>query len=81
MSEQALRHPRTTSGFVDVWPNPKVLRRLIITGRPDLKILAMPNFHESEWRSPKFKPLTDQQINDLTALLASWRERDLTTKE
>jgi mono/diheme cytochrome c family protein len=45
-----------------------VLRRIIITGRPDLK---MPDFRKGDGR-----PLTEEQINDLAALLASWRKRD-----
>jgi cytochrome c oxidase cbb3-type subunit 3/ubiquinol-cytochrome c reductase cytochrome c subunit len=47
------------------------LRRIIITGRSDL---GMPNYSDRDWRSPKFKPLTSEQINDLVALLASWRQ-------
>jgi hypothetical protein len=33
----------------------------------------MPIYSDSDWRSPKFEPLTSEQINDLVALLASWR--------
>jgi mono/diheme cytochrome c family protein len=48
----------------------QALRRIIITGRRDL---GMPDYSNSEWRSPKFEPLTSEQINDLVALLAYWR--------
>ena len=48
----------------------QVLRRIIITGRADL---SMPNYAESRPDSPEFKPLTEQEVTDLVALLASWR--------
>ena len=48
----------------------QILRRIIITGRADL---SMPNYAESRPDSPEFKPLTEQEVNDLVALLASWR--------
>jgi cytochrome c oxidase cbb3-type subunit III len=54
----------------------QVLRRIIITGRSDL---GMPNFAEPRMESPDFKPLSPQEVNDLVALLASWR-RIQTTK-
>jgi mono/diheme cytochrome c family protein len=50
----------------------QVLRRYIITGRLDL---GMPNFAESTGRDKDFTLLTSQQVTDLVALLASWRER------
>jgi hypothetical protein len=46
------------------------LRRYVITGRPDL---GMPNFAEPRPEDPNFSPLTDQDVNDLIDLLASWR--------
>jgi mono/diheme cytochrome c family protein len=49
----------------------RVLRRYIITGRNDL---GMPNFSEKTGRDPNFTPLTSEQVSDLVALLASWRE-------
>ncbi len=49
----------------------EMLRRIVITGRPDLH---MPPYNSDAYRSPKFKPLTSEQINDLVALLASWRK-------
>lgn len=55
----------------------QALRRIIITGRPDLQ---MPNFEENEDRGDKFKPLTDQDVSDLVALLASWRQPVLVPK-
>jgi mono/diheme cytochrome c family protein len=48
----------------------QALRRLAITGRPDL---GMPNFASDNGRNPDFKPLTSEEITDLVALLASWR--------
>jgi mono/diheme cytochrome c family protein len=48
----------------------QALRRIIITGRPDL---GMPNYHETDGRSDEFKPLTSAEIDDLVALLARWR--------
>jgi mono/diheme cytochrome c family protein len=48
----------------------QLLRRYIITGRPDLQ---MPDYQSNLGRGDKFTPLTSQQIVDLTALLAYWR--------
>ena len=50
----------------------QALRRIIITGRHDL---GMPNFAEKEGRPESFKPLTNQDVNDLMALLQSWRAK------
>ncbi len=50
----------------------QALRRIIITGRPDL---GMPNFAETDGRDSDFKPLTSEEIDDLVALLAHWRGR------
>jgi mono/diheme cytochrome c family protein len=49
----------------------QALRRLIITGRPDLK---MPDYAGTGGRTPDFKPLTSDEIGDLVNLLAFWRE-------
>jgi cytochrome c oxidase cbb3-type subunit 3/ubiquinol-cytochrome c reductase cytochrome c subunit len=49
----------------------KALRRTIITGRPDL---GMPAYDGTAGRPAGFRPLTSTQINDLVALLASWRQ-------
>ena len=46
------------------------LRRIVITGRPDLK---MPNYAEKAGRPDDFQPLTAGDVADLVALLASWR--------
>jgi mono/diheme cytochrome c family protein len=49
----------------------QALRRIIITGRPDLK---MPNYAQKSGRSHDFEPLTSADIADLGALLSSWRQ-------
>jgi cytochrome c oxidase cbb3-type subunit 3/ubiquinol-cytochrome c reductase cytochrome c subunit len=49
----------------------KALRRIIITGRPDL---GMPAYDVTADRPADFRPLTSAQIDDLVALLASWRQ-------
>ena len=46
------------------------LRRIVITGRPDL---GMPNCHEKTGREDNFAPLTNADVNDVTALLLSWK--------
>jgi mono/diheme cytochrome c family protein len=48
----------------------QALRRLIITGRPDLE---MPAYDGKAGRPNHFVPLTSAEIDDLVALLASWR--------
>jgi mono/diheme cytochrome c family protein len=48
----------------------QILRRYIITGRHDL---GMPDFADKTGRGKEFQPLADQQVTDLVALLASWR--------
>ncbi len=53
----------------------QLLRRIIITGRPDL---GMPDFRTGGDRrtrsgGPEFQPLTEKDIRDVTAVLASWR--------
>jgi cytochrome c oxidase cbb3-type subunit III len=49
----------------------QALRRLIITGRPDLD---MPNSSDGKGRSPGYQPLTSREVGELVSLLASWRE-------
>lgn len=49
----------------------QVLRRYVITGRPDL---GMPGFADARPGDPQFQPLTAQEVAGLVALLASWRE-------
>ncbi|MGE3809111.1 MAG: cytochrome c [Gemmataceae bacterium] len=55
----------------------QMLRRIIITGRPDLTLedgkTHMPDFRGTAGRPANFKPLTDKDIADLMALLISWR--------
>ncbi len=46
----------------------QVLRRLIITGRSDLK---MPDYAQKDCRTDDFHPLTSDEINDLVAYLRS----------
>jgi mono/diheme cytochrome c family protein len=48
----------------------QALRRVIITGRPDL---GMPTYAEHDGRPDDFQPLSSEEINDLVALLADWR--------
>jgi len=48
----------------------QALRRIIITGRPDL---GMPTYAEDNGRPNNFQPLTTAEIDDIVALLASWR--------
>jgi mono/diheme cytochrome c family protein len=48
----------------------QALRRYVITGRPDL---GMPDYTGPRPHQPDFRPLTPEQVNDLVALLASWR--------
>jgi cytochrome c oxidase cbb3-type subunit III len=47
----------------------QALRRLVITGRPDL---GMPNYAERH-NEPNFKALTEAEVTHLVELLASWR--------
>jgi len=49
----------------------QALRRTIITGRPDL---GMPAFNSKEGRPPDFRELSSAEIEDLVALLRSWRQ-------
>jgi mono/diheme cytochrome c family protein len=49
----------------------QALRRYIITGRPDL---GMPDYAGGkDRRATDFRPLTGKDVDDLVALLASWR--------
>jgi mono/diheme cytochrome c family protein len=48
----------------------QALRRLIITGRPDL---GMPTYAENRGRSADYRPLSSAEIDELVALLAQWR--------
>ncbi len=48
----------------------QALRRLVITGRPDL---GMPDYADPMGRARGYQPLDSQEVTDLVALLASWR--------
>jgi cytochrome c oxidase cbb3-type subunit 3 len=48
----------------------QALRRIIITGRHDL---GMPSYAERDGRPHDFLPLTSADVDDLVALLSSWR--------
>ena len=50
----------------------QALRRIIITGRPDL---GMPAYDGTGGRPPDFRALSSAEIADLVALLKSWRQR------
>jgi cytochrome c oxidase cbb3-type subunit 3/ubiquinol-cytochrome c reductase cytochrome c subunit len=47
------------------------LRRTMITGRPDL---GMPAYNGNDGRPDDFRPLTSVEIDNLLALLTSWRQ-------
>lgn len=49
----------------------QALRRIIITGRPDLE---MPAYDDKMGRSQDFRALTSAEIDDLVALLGYWRQ-------
>jgi mono/diheme cytochrome c family protein len=51
----------------------QVLRRYVITGRPDL---GMPDYAGNSGRPSDFRPLGAGDVADLTAFLASWRKSD-----
>lgn len=46
------------------------LRRLVITGRPDL---GMPDYRTGEGRASDYRPLSEEEVSDIVALLAAWR--------
>ena len=49
----------------------QALRRLAITGRPDL---GMPAYDGKVGRPPDFQPLSSAEIDNVVALLAYWRQ-------
>lgn len=57
------------SAFLDLMSD-EALRRLAITGRPDL---GMPDYASVSGRTVDFKPLTSREITDLVAFLSTWR--------
>jgi mono/diheme cytochrome c family protein len=54
------------------------LRRLIITGRPDL---GMPSYADKTGRADDFRPLTSAEIDHLIALLRQWRTGESSNKQ
>jgi mono/diheme cytochrome c family protein len=56
----------------------QALRRIIITGRPDL---GMPAYDSTDHRPRDFRALTSAEIDDLVALLRSWRESQSSSGE
>jgi cytochrome c oxidase cbb3-type subunit 3 len=51
----------------------QMLRRIVITGRPDL---GMPDYRELGTLRSSGNPLTSEEVADIVVLLASWREAD-----
>ncbi len=49
----------------------QALRRYVITGRPDL---GMPDYADPTGRPEGYKALTAQDVTNVTALLAAWRQ-------
>jgi cytochrome c oxidase cbb3-type subunit III len=49
----------------------QALRRVIITGRPDL---GMPSYAEKKGRASEYQPLTEREVADLVAFVAGWRQ-------
>jgi len=70
--EGALAGPVNDARLLELFSD-QVLRRLIITGRPDL---GMPTFAQGDGRPDDFQPLTSDQISDLVALLRHFRRGD-----
>ena len=64
-----------SAAFLSLISN-QAIRRIIITGRADL---GMPTYAAHTGRPNDFQPLTTADINDLVALLASWRTEGVTT--
>jgi cytochrome c oxidase cbb3-type subunit III len=62
----AINHPAFLALISD-----QALRRIIITGRSDL---GMPAYDDNDGRPPNFRALTSAEIDDLVALLRSWRQ-------
>jgi mono/diheme cytochrome c family protein len=56
----------------------QALRRIMITGRPDLgPDFRMPPYDGTAGRPPDFRALTSAEIDDLVALLKGWRQGTL----
>jgi mono/diheme cytochrome c family protein len=56
--------------FLDLTSN-QAVRRYVITGRPDL---GMPSYAQTRPDDSEWRPLTEQDVSDLVALVASWRQ-------
>jgi len=65
-----LRNKINDQAFLELISN-QALRRIIITGRPDL---GMPDYAKKTGRAANFQPLNSTDVADLVALLASWRK-------
>jgi mono/diheme cytochrome c family protein len=65
-----LRNKINDQAFLELISN-QALRRIIITGRPDL---GMPDYAKKTGRAKSFQPLNSTDIADLVAFLASWRK-------
>lgn len=65
----AINHPDFLALISD-----QALRRYVITGRPDL---GMPDYADPKGRPDGFVPLTVQEVTDVVALLAHWRQDGL----
>lgn len=55
----------------------QAMRRLAITGRPDLR---MPDYADGSERAVDFQPLTSQDVADLVALFDWWRNGTTNTR-
>ena len=56
--------------FLDLTSD-QAVRRYVITGRSDL---GMPSFAQARPDDSQWSPLTEQDVGDLMALVASWRQ-------
>jgi cytochrome c oxidase cbb3-type subunit 3 len=48
----------------------QLVRRIVITGRPDL---GMPDYRKLGEKSPRHQPLTNAEITDIVSFVESWR--------
>jgi len=69
--------PLHSEAFLALISN-QALRRIVITGRPDL---GMPDYRHVAEGSSRPGPLTEQEIDDVVALLASWRPAGQSLKQ
>jgi mono/diheme cytochrome c family protein len=68
--DKSLKNRINEPAFLALISN-QALRRIMITGRSDL---GMPDYSDKMGRAEGFHALTSEDINDLVALLASWRK-------